>query len=251
MYDLTHFGLSDMTACGARLRHLGKGSRSLQETAQRVTSHLYEEFRDPSSGKHSFVLVRFFKTIRFGSLERLSRESVKARAGGKAPGDQMMCLSLLATVGEQPAWNSHRLSVHHQAIPLPSEEILAQSPMIARLMDQFGFDLGVLMQPDPNLLMDLEQKSYNVFHVPEARNSPYVPDQDDFVIPYRIRSVLGFGGLLPSGGLFATIVFSRVPIPREVAAMFKPLAMSTKIAILPFIHGPIFQQRSADVESAS
>ena len=55
----------------------------------------------------------------------------------------------------------------------------------------------------------MEPKTYNVFHVPEAFDNPLIPAQEDFVLPYRIKSVLGFGGLLPSGDIFAVILFLK------------------------------------------
>ena len=93
---------------------------------------------------------------------------------------------------------------------------------------------------DACLMMDAEQRTYNVFYVPEARGSPHIPAQTDFVVPVGIRSVLGFGGLLPPGDLFAVILFSKVPIPRQTSELFKPLALSAKVAVLPFATGPIF-----------
>ena len=87
--------------------------------------------------------------------------------------------------------------------------------------------------------MDLAEKAYNVFYVPEAIGSQYVPVQEEFVIPFGIRSVLGFGGILPSGNLFAIIMFSRVRIEPDTAEMFKTLALSAKVAILPFVGKPI------------
>jgi len=56
-------------------------------------------------------------------------------------------------------------------------------------------------------------------------------------VPFGIRSVIGFGGMLPSGNLFAVILFTKVPIPRETADLFRPLALSVKLAILPFDSG--------------
>ena len=64
--------------------------------------------------------------------------------------------------------------------------------------------------------------------------SPYVPDQESFVIPYGIESVLGFGGVLPSNEFFVVILFSRVRISRETVELLKPLAMSVESALLPF-----------------
>jgi hypothetical protein len=55
-----------------------------------------------------------------------------------------------------------------------------------------------------------------------------------------VESVLGFGGLLPSSELFATIFFTRVPIPRNVADMFRPLALNQKLALLPFVDRKVF-----------
>lgn len=69
-----------------------------------------------------------------------------------------------------------------------------------------------------------------------------MPAQEGFVLPYGVRSVLGFGGLLPGGDLFVVILFSRVPISREVADLFRPLALSAKLAVLPFTAGPIFTE---------
>lgn len=55
-------------------------------------------------------------------------------------------------------------------------------------------------------MRDLRGKTYGVFHVAEARESAYVPAQADFVVPYGIRSVVGFGGPLATGDLFAVIL---------------------------------------------
>jgi hypothetical protein len=79
-----------------------------------------------------------------------------------------------------------------------------------------------------------EPSSFNVFYVPEARESPYIPDQEAFVRPVGVRSVLGFGGMLPRGDMFVVILFSKVAIPRETAEMFRTLALNVKMAVLPF-----------------
>jgi two-component system sensor histidine kinase/response regulator len=76
----------------------------------------------------------------------------------------------------------------------------------------------------------------NVFHVPNARGSQYIPAQDDFVAAYDIESVVGFGDVLPNGDLFAVICFSRVPISEQAAALFSHLSISTKLALMA--HAP-------------
>ena len=65
--------------------------------------------------------------------------------------------------------------------------MVAGIPMISRLLTQFGLDVGSVMRPDPMLIGDRPSKTYNTFYVLEAVGSPYIPAQDDFVIPNRIK----------------------------------------------------------------
>ena len=112
--------------------------------------------------------------------------------------------------------------------------------MIMQLLRQLGVEAGSVLQDRDRCLVDWDQQTFNVFHVAEAIGSPYIPAQAEFVIPYSVRSVLGFGGVLPGHDLFAVILFSRVPIPRSTAELFRPLALCVKIALLPFVNGPAF-----------
>ncbi len=240
MYDLTRFTLGDMAECGAILRKLGAEAPSMEVVADRIVRHLYDHLRDKQTGTRACALVRCFKTSAYATLDADLQAYVRRLFGPQPVVPALKCLTLLATAGVEPQWNARHASVGHRAIPLPSAAIVAASPMLSQLMHQFGLEVSALLEPDPKLLVDLEQKTYNVFHVTEAVGSPYVPAQQDFVRPYGIRSVLGFGGLLPSGDLFAVILFARVPIPRETADLFKALALSTKLALLPFAGETIF-----------
>ena len=112
--------------------------------------------------------------------------------------------------------------------------------MIARLINQFGLEVGSVLRPDTTLIGDLSQKTFNTFFVPEALGSPYIPAQDDFVIPYGIKSVLGFGGMLSSGELFAVIMFSKTSIPNQTAQSFRNLAPNVKEAVEPFVGNKVF-----------
>ena len=73
------------------------------------------------------------------------------------------------------------------------------------------------------------------FFVPKALSaSPYIPAQTEFVIPYGIKSVMGFGGMLPSSNIFVIIMFLKVSISKETADLFKNLSLNIKLALLPF-----------------
>jgi hypothetical protein len=238
MYDLTNFTLGDMTACGAALRQLSAGAGSMEEVAGRVVRHLHDGLRDGPGGPRACALVRFFKTHPYGGLDpglqAFARRILEGQPDAPPPTERMKCLTLLATAGDQPRWNSRHTSAGHQAIPLASAEMLVRFPMTSQLVRQFGLEVPALLRPEPTVLVDPGQKGYNVFHVEDARGSPLVPDQEEFVRPHRVRSVLGFGGVLPGGDLFVVILFSRVAIAREATDLFRPPALSVKLAVLPF-----------------
>jgi hypothetical protein len=240
MYDLTKFSLSDMTYCGAALRKLGSGATSMEEVAKRIIQYFYESFVDSSTGDNAFVLARIFKTHAYANLATELQSAADKIVQGAAIAPTTKCLTLLATAGAQPAWNERTASQGHQAIPLVSEQLVAQSPMISQLIQQFGLEIATVLSPAPELLVDLEQRTYNVFHVPIAAGSAHVPAQQEFVIPYGVQSVLGFGGMLPSGDLMAVILFSKIKVERETADMFKTLALNVKMAMLPFDRGDVF-----------
>jgi serine phosphatase RsbU (regulator of sigma subunit) len=243
MYDLTRFTLRDMAECGLALRQFGLGVESMEEASNRIVRYLYENFCTKPTGEKSCALVRLFKTHPYKDLEVELAEYARSMLDHYPPLPAMKCMTLLATVGEQTEWNSRHTSVGHKAIPLASESVVAQIPMISQLIRQLGLDIKTVINPGPDLLVEIEQRKYNVFYVPEAIGNPYIPAQDSFVIPFGIKSVLGFGGLLPSGNLFAIILFLKVQIPHSTAQMFSTLALNVKTALLRFDRGAVFAQK--------
>ncbi len=240
MYSLTQFTLSDMTECGAALRKLGVGASSMEDAANNIVSYFHSRFLEPDTGNSALALVRFFKTHAYGDLPGNLQQLAMHMLGHTPTKSELKCLTLLATAGDRPEWNTRAASKGHQAIPLPSEHMVAQAPMISQLITQLGLTIGNVIDPDPDLLVDLQERTYNVFHIPDADANPYIPAQEEFVKPFQIKSVLGFGGILPSGNLMAIILFSKYPIHRETAELFKPLALNVKMAILPFDNRAIF-----------
>lgn len=233
-YDINHFTIKEMTECGKTLRMIGEGAKSMEDAADRIVRYLYDNLIDGKTGRRACALVRLFKTHSYEELDTELQEFAQHMLGNKSPYPGMKCMVLLATTGEEQEWQSRRTSSGHKAIPLPSEEAINQIPMFLPLIEQFGMKVDMLIKPDQKFLLDLEQRAYNVYYVPEALGNPYIPAQKGFVIPYGIRSILGFGGLLPSGDMFAVPMFFKVPVFREVADLFRPISLNVKIAILPF-----------------
>jgi hypothetical protein len=246
--DLTKFGLSEMLRCSTELRRATKEAATMEEAAQRVCRVLYEELATPEGSK-ACALVRCYKTHLYGKLEPDLRAFARAVLQGTTIAPTTRCLTLIGTAGDEPAWNARRSSAGHQAIPLPSAEIVEKAPMIAQLIRQFGLDLSDVVQPSNDLVRGVTGKTYGVFHVPEAVGSPYIPAQKDFVLKFGIRSVVGFGGSLPSGDLFAVILFARVPVSSETADRFRNLALDVKSGFFPFREAEIFASEAEAARS--
>lgn len=207
-------------------------AETVREAAQSIVGFLYRECGHPEAAR-ACALIRFYKTYRFADLEpRLQSFASRQTPHHKLTG-QMKCLTLLASVGQEAEWCDPRRSVGHQAIPLPSARIVEGAPMIAQLIREMGLDIADVITPDAAFLHDRVGKSYNVFHVENALGSPHIPVQKEFVERYGVRSVLGFGGLLVGGDLFAVIMFSRGRIPAESAARFKSIALDVKAVVHP------------------
>lgn len=247
MPHIARFTLSDMVRTSAALRTLGRESVSIEDLADRVVHYLRDALVDPVTGQPDTALVRFYKTHPYGALPDALQDYAAGLLDKHAtPNASMKCLTLLGTVGDDPSWCDRLQSSGHRAVPLPSEEVVARLPMIAQLISQFGLALGTVVEPDPKLLVELDEKTYNVFYVPTAEGSPHIPAQD-FVADHGIASALGFGGMLPTGDLYAVVVFSKVPIPAETAELFKTLAVSVKVALLPLADGPLFGRLDAEL----
>lgn len=233
-YDLSNLSMSDIIRGGIDIRALGNKSRSMEAAAIELVQYLFNNFIDKETGQKSCALVRFFKTHDMDKLPQQLQYFANRLLQEKPAATSFKCYTLLATAGVEEAWQSREKSQGHQAIPLPSKEIVNRIPMMRNLIKQMGLSIETIINPDPDLLLDLSKKTFNVFYVPDAVNSPYIPAQENFVKPYGIKSVLGFGGILPSGNVFSVIMFSKTAISSNTANLFNTLALNVKMLILPF-----------------
>jgi hypothetical protein len=240
VYDLRDFGLSEMMLVGAALRGAGKGSASLEQASQRVARYFVEEFVDGATGRSSFVLARCYKTHPFAGLPADLQQFARGVFPDQPLEPRTQCLTLLGSFGDDPAWQSRRGSSGHQTIPLTSERTVESLPMVARLTQAMGLAASELIRPDPSFLLEKDRQGFNVFHIEEALGSPYIPAQETFVRPNGVRSVIGFGVLVPPTHVYTTILFSRQHISAPTADLFKTLALSLKLALLPISTGPVF-----------
>ena len=250
-FDLTQLSVADTLSCSAQLRLAIDGQSTVEAVARRACAFLYDAFSDVA-GKPAIPLVRLYITHPYAKLsaddQRFARKLLSAPA---ARWPTLKCLTLLATRGDQDEWNDRTRSRGHRAIPLPTTATLEQAPMIAQLFLQMGVELSTVLKAEPALFPDLARRTYNIFHVPKALGSPYIPAQDEFVRRQAIESVVGFGGALPWGEHFAVVLFSRAVISAKVASRFKSLALDLKARLLKLTVDNVFDQPDSSPAATS
>ena len=223
--------LADIAQLSVYLRKLNTETRCMEDVAAHSCRYLYENLLQ-DEGSPACALVRFFVTHPYGQLPAELQAFARSVLRDIEPSPAMRCLTLLGTAGEMPQWNSRQTSRGHKTIPLHSEKFVTAFPMISNLLNQLGLEIERVVHPSADFFREQGGRSFNVFHVPSALGSPLVPAQADFVVPYRIQSVLGFGGLLPSGDIFAVILFTKLCLSQDIAELFKPLSLSLKLAVM-------------------
>ena len=241
--NLANFGLPERLRCSMGLRQAAQGAGSLEEAAQSFCRYYYDKLVD-DDGNRACALVRCYVTHPFALLPSELQEFARATAGAPFARDTR-CLTLLGTAGVEPEWNSRRDSRDHQAIPLVSAEMVENAPMIAQLIRAFGLNVSDVAGSGRSIVRDLGGKTYGVFYVPDARGSSYIPAQEDFIERYAIASVVGSGGALASGELFAIVLFSRVAVSPTAAERFRALALDAKAALLRFSADEVFDRSAA------
>jgi serine phosphatase RsbU (regulator of sigma subunit)/anti-sigma regulatory factor (Ser/Thr protein kinase) len=260
-FDLTGFSVTDMVVASGELRAATAGATTMEEGSAAVVEWLREAFTDPATGRPAFALARMFHTVTWDRLTPDLRSYVGTRdPAAAAHDDGLPYLTLLATSGDHPHWSDRRNSRDHQAIPLSASDVVRRAPLALALLDRL---LGLQAAPDPvptrghgngevpgqpPRLRD----RFDVFHVPEALGSPYVPTPE-FVRDYQIRSAIALGAVLDSGGpdhpdlpgvrnssLYTVLLYSRVRIPAETATHFRTLAAAIRLALTPLLTVPLF-----------
>ena len=184
------------------------------------------------------ALVRVFVTLPYAALEPDDRgyvdDFMQSISDTKIAATTPV-LGLAGTYGIERAWCARETSRDHRAIPLLSEEFVAEIPMIARLLTEIGFAAGDLRVGAWQFVVRDGEQRDGLFFVGDARTTTdergrRIIPSIDFVERYGIRTVFGFGGSYTESPstYFTAIVFSRVAIDRTVATQFLGLAAKFK-----------------------
>jgi hypothetical protein len=241
-HSIKRFNLGDMAVCTGAMRRLGNAANTPIEIANALVSYFYDNFVDGTT--RDFALVRLFITRPYFSLSQELKDCADKAFSKDFCFPTMKCMVLEATIGDDEAWRDVNSSKSHRVIPLASEDLVIQMPMIYKLISGFGLRVADVVNTPSDILIGSSEEDYNIFLIKDAVGSPYIPAQENFVTPHKIKSAMGFGGLLPSGNLFAIVLFSKTKIVRETADMFRCIALAANLALLRFDDQPIYVRQS-------
>lgn len=172
--------------------------------AQTICSALQQTFTD-DAGKPLFALARIF---RIGVREQLPPDvSVSKDENSR------YWVTLAGTAGIEASWNVRQQSKGHAAI---SERTARETPMLRAMFGQIGLKWGEL--GDNALETEYAQQIYTrYFYIPKALGSPYIVVQKEFVQPYGIQSVIGFGETFLNDSAYVCVLFALSEIERAQA----------------------------------
>jgi hypothetical protein len=245
VFDLSRFGLRERLATGVGLMRATRHATTMHSAAEAVVRYLHNEARHPTTREPACASVRCYMTQPYGNLTADRQTRARHAIGSGFIADEMKCLSLVASAGDQSAGQSAPWSGERAAgpVPLASPRFVAERPLIAQLLHQLGFPLGGVVVPDPAVLRVPEGKNYGVVHVEHARESPYVPPDNEFVdgalAGGNVCSVLGFGGVLARGDALLVMMDVRVPVPADSAENFRTVALDVT-ALFRSYEGRVF-----------
>ena len=226
--------LSDVSQLGLSLRHIAVSATSVCDRAQGIAHLLYESFRGSGEGEPVCPLVRVFETVPSATLNHADRAYLAQQEAvlGEARGETV--LQLIGSYGLHPGWCDPALSSRYRCVSVNETTFVSQYPMLSLLMESVRTSPSGRIIPSPGIggyVDAVMTPGLQILYVPDARKSPYVPAQSEFVEPYQIRSVIGFGGEFQNGECFFVVMFSREVIPQSVLPLIRILSLNIRLGL--------------------
>jgi hypothetical protein len=209
MLDFTTSTAADFSTFGRSLWVNLRALDSQEAISQQICERLFREFID-ADGNPTVALVRVFRLTDVADLPLEVQREV-----GR---NEHKVMALMGTYGIEKEWCSRTGSATHQAIPLSAIAVPQQIPMFQEVLAQMGVDLEQFYVTNE---LPIAATYKGAFHIGKVPGNPAIPAQDQFVRPYGIQSLVGFGGFIGQGttlSLFLLYIFSLVPVSAQAAA---------------------------------
>jgi hypothetical protein len=211
------------------ISHLGKqlyrelrsdGNMIFEDTAQDICAALYETFQ--TNGDSTFALVRIFRLCKYDDLPPDVQPEKDRRSGHH-------WMTLAGTAGDEDEWWNRHNSQMHRAVSAEK----GKAPMFTAAFEQIGLNPGTRPMPDDLQFEPGQMKMTRYFFVQDAKDHHAITDQQRFVDPYDIKSVVALGSPFLSGSSYIAIAFSKVVLSEDDAEKWTELTpyISSLLAI--------------------
>lgn len=194
---------------------------SFEEAAQRLVENVFTSFQTEDD-EPEFALIRIFRTMNFDELTPELQAIARPQAG--------QFLTLMGTMGIEKAWCDRRRSQSRKAIPINQN----MSPMFKGVFQELGFSWADSTGDETVSGKSLDAMNMvHYFYVEDVSSSTYITDQEQFVKPYGIQSVIAAGSRFVSDAAYVVIGFTTVPVTRKQTETLVQLTphLSTLLAI--------------------
>ena len=225
MPTLDHMTAHELLTVQDHLRDELRACQSFEAAAQRYVTAIRAAFGG------EIALARMFMTIPFAELPEDLRRSAWNVVEGQALSAQVRpetpVLTLLGSHGREPRWCDRKESHGHAAIPLCSLSFIDSIPMVARMLQEMGVDLGLKLDTDRYVKNLLGVGWVGLFYVEDARTARddhgrRVIPAADFVDTHGIRTVFGLGKAYGNGAIAAFVAFTTKTLSRAVIEQLVP-----------------------------
>ena len=213
--------------CLARVRQLISDSDSLPAFLQAISTLLQQSFVNELTDTPEVVLARCFMSRPFASLSIEDQMLVRTKYGSDEILPTSPVLVLEGSAGVVEGWNAPKQSSRYRVVPLNVPEFASRFPMFAEVLRQLQF----VVAGESVGALDIESfgSSTQVFSVNGAVGSPFIPAQDEFVVPFGIRAAVGCGGVFGEGQCFVLLLFTRVAISERAMELLRLIALSIRL----------------------
>ncbi|MCF6148076.1 MAG: HAMP domain-containing histidine kinase [Candidatus Kuenenia sp.] len=217
--NINELSIGEIFLLSKHIKEQCKDLTCMEEIAQNMMRILYCSFTMEKE-MNPVVLARFFKVCQYEHLPENIQHYIMRKENREYISPENKYLTLLGTWGDMKEWRERTRSTNCQAFSMNNPDLLNNFPMISALFSQIGFEFPEAALPDKSIMIEGMHKKYGIFCVEEARGSSFIPKQDEFVKPYDVQSVIGFGGMYSTGNIYAVVVFTRKKLNREKAKLF-------------------------------
>ena len=231
MVDLRHFSLGDMTRMGRDLRDLGVNAGNMENVSQQIVNYMQSALIDAETKEPACMMSNLYMSC----PNEIEPFHPTPHQNGQAL-EESWQLMLMATAGLPANDQTNKASLVPPILPMLSAQSVAQYPIWETILTQMGMPVDYLVQKDRRFALELATTSFNLILIPNFKDKPELFQSEARYIFQQVETLFGLGGMLPSGQLFVLLMFSKIAVHDEMIELFQPLALSLKLAFLPYTY---------------